>query len=50
MLYIFGRYRNSLLRGSRKTDLLANLAKFAGKHLCQGLFSNKVERGALQLY
>ena len=33
---------NSHQRCSRKKAVLTNLAKFAGKHLCQSLFLNKV--------
>ena len=29
--------------GALKQGVLKNLAKFKGKHLCQSLFSNKVE-------
>ena len=34
--------RSSLRRCSIKKGVLKNFAKFTGKHLCQGLFSNKV--------
>ena len=30
--------------------VLRNFAKFIGKHLCQGLFFNKVAGGGLQFY
>ena len=35
-------FRSSHLRCSVKKGVLKNLAKFTGKHLCQGLFFNKV--------
>ena len=41
------QFLNTLFRSSRpevfcKKSVLRNLAKFAGKHLCQSLFFNKV--------
>ena len=30
--------------------VLRNFSKFTGKHLCQGLFFNKVAGGPLQIY
>ena len=33
---------NNRLEVFRKTDVLRNLTKFTGKHLCQSLFLNKV--------
>ena len=50
MLHIFRMYRSSHLRCSKKKSVLTNLAKFTGKHLCQSLFFNKVEKRNLQLY
>ena len=47
---------NSHRRCSRRKDVLANFEKFAKKHLCQGLFFNKVAgqmkdlSSGLQLY
>ena len=35
-------YRSSHRRCSVRKDVLRNFAKFTGKHLCQGLFFNKV--------
>ena len=37
-------------RSSVRKDVLRNFAKFAGKHLCQSLFLNKVVDWSLQLY
>ena len=34
--------RSSHQRCSMKKEVLGNLSKFTGKHLCQSLFSNKV--------
>ena len=39
---IVSYFRSSHLRCSIKNGVLENLAKFTGKHLCQGLFLNKV--------
>ena len=36
-------------RCSVKKGVLRNFAKFTGKHLCQGLFSNKVACGAFEI-
>ena len=33
-----------------KNDVFRNFSKFTGKHLCQGLFFNKVAGLGLQLY
>ena len=41
--------RSSHWRGSGEKDVLKNFAKLTGKHLCQGLFFNKVE-GLRQLF
>ena len=42
-LSISGQYfRSSRTEVSCKKDVLRNFAKFTGKHLCQGLFFNKV--------
>ena len=38
------QYRSSHKRCSVRTGVLRNFAKFTGKHLCQGLFFNKVAR------
>ena len=35
-------FRSNHRRCSIKTDVLKNCTKFTGKHLCQGLFFNKV--------
>ena len=40
--YYFSSHRSSHQRCSIKKGVLRNVAKFTGKHLCQGLFSNKV--------
>ena len=37
-----GIFRSSHQRWSIKKDVLKNFAKFAGKHMCQGLFFDKV--------
>ena len=39
-------YRSSCPEVFSKKGVLRNFAKFAGKHLCQGLFFNKVAGGA----
>ena len=47
--YWNGLFRNSHQRCSIKV-FLSNFSKFTGKHLCQGLFFNKVAGLSLQLY
>ena len=42
--------RSSCGRCSIRKGVLENFAKFTGKHLCQGLFFNKVAARHLQLY
>ena len=54
-LFSFGKIILNLARSSRpevfcKKGVLRNFGKFAGKHLCPSLFSNKVAGLGLQLY
>ena len=46
LLYNFTQYTSSHRRCPVREGVLINFAKFAGKHLCQGLFFNKVEAEA----
>ena len=39
---VAGKYRSSHRKCSVRKSVLRNFAKFTGKHLCQGLFFNKV--------
>ena len=41
---VFMKCRSSHRRCSVKKDVLRNLAKFTGKHLCRSLFFNKVRK------
>ena len=45
-----GLLKSSHQRYSMKKGVLKNFTKFTGKHLCQGLFLNKVAGLSLQLY
>ena len=42
--------RSSRLEVLCRKEAFRNFAKFTGKHLCQGLFFNKVAGQGLQLY
>ena len=41
-------YSEAAIRGAIKTGVLKNIVKFAGKHICQSLFFNKVASNSIK--